>query len=162
MLATIQSLRLELQQTQRKLLATRTAPAAHDHNEQSLSSAAVAPMALVDIPTWLTELESSVKPLPHASEDIEKAMRADTLQVDMEVRPVNIPLLGGILGRIRIALHDLALFYVRRFAAQQAPINRLYGDWIWQLNQRCHIQQTQIQTLRTQVEALQARLNPPS
>ncbi len=67
--------------------------------------------------------------VPLASEaDIRAAMRRDALSVSLDARPVGIPVLGWMLYKIRMALHNLAFFYSQRLAERQTEINRLYGE----------------------------------
>jgi len=69
---------------------------------------------------------------------------------------------------LRLALHNLALFYVARLAKRQRAVNRTYGDWVLRLIQAGQQQQEQIDVLSAQVAVLQARLterghsSPPS
>jgi len=91
-------------------------------------------------------------------EQVENAMRSEALQVRLDVHSTGIPVVGGLMKRLRVALHNLALFYVDRLARQQAAINQTYGNWILRLVQLCQQQQEQIDLLNTQVNILQARL----
>jgi hypothetical protein len=100
--------------------------------------------------------------------EVEEAMRSDALQVKMDVRSVGVPIVGGVVRRLRATLHSLVLFYVGRLARKQVAINQAYGDWILRLVQMNRHQQEQIDVLSAQVAALQARLarskeaQPPS
>jgi hypothetical protein len=87
---------------------------------------------------------------------VENAMGGDALHVDLEVRGARVPLVGALLNRVRNALHSLPLFYVRRLAGKQAAVNETYGDWVLHLNRLSQQQQQQIESLRSQLAALQA------
>ena len=92
-----------------------------------------------------------------SNEKIEQAMKPNVLSIKMDVRPSTTPLLGGLIRRVRTALHDLTLFYVRQLAQKQAGINQAYGDRLLQLSRQVEDQQQQIEELMAQVAALQAR-----
>lgn len=70
---------------------------------------------------------TSVVPLASEAE-VRAAMRRDALAVPLDVRPVQIPVIGWFLYKIRSALHSLAYFYAQRLAERQTEINRLYGE----------------------------------
>lgn len=89
---------------------------------------------------------------------IAEAMRSDKIHVEMNVRLPRIPIIGGIIKRLRIALHDLVLFYVRRLAKRQLAVNQTYGDSVLTLLEICELQQEQINTLKMQMASLRARL----
>jgi hypothetical protein len=96
---------------------------------------------------------------------IEEAMCHTALHLEPEVRPVKVPIIGKFLSRLRYALHDLPLFYVRRLASRQVAINETYGQWILHLYRLQQHQQEQIEALITEWIALQAHLPadaPPS
>ena len=50
-------------------------------------------------------------------------MLHDQLQVKRFVSETNIPIIGGLVQRLRAALHQLVLFYVNQLAAQQIAVN---------------------------------------
>jgi hypothetical protein len=95
---------------------------------------------------WATEVE-----------EVENAMRSEALQVTLDVRTIRIPIIGGLIKRLRLALHNLALFYAARLAKRQRAINRTYGDWVLRLIQAGQQQQEQIDVISAQVAVLQAR-----
>jgi len=111
-------------------------------------------------------VETDVAALGQMAEDLDwqppaevvGAMRAKTLLIEMGVQPAGIPIIGGLVQRLRIALHNLALFYVRRLARRQTEINQTYGDWILRLIPMCRYQQKQIDLLGARVASLEARL----
>jgi hypothetical protein len=96
---------------------------------------------------WVTDVEG-----------VENAMRSEALQVTLDVRAIRIPIIGRLIKRLRLALHNLALFYVAQLAKRQRAVNRTYGDWVLRLIQAGQQQQEQIDVLSAQVAVLQARL----
>jgi hypothetical protein len=93
-----------------------------------------------------------------ATAAVKTAMQSDTLRVRPDMRPVGIPMLGGLLGRLRFALHSLVLFYVNRLGQAQTAVNQSYGHELLALNARAYQQQRELDALHEQVAALQARL----
>lgn len=87
--------------------------------------------------------------------EITRAMNQDALLLNIEVRPVKIPLIGGLLTRLRSAIHSLSLFYANRLAGKQTDINRLYGEQILELQQLIQSQQADLVGLRQQISTLQ-------
>jgi len=83
--------------------------------------------------------------------EIETAMRTGELQIDLDVRPSKTPLVGALLTRLRSALHSLPLFYVRRLAGKQAPVNHIYGEWLLHLYRLLCQQQDEIGSLSKQL-----------
>ncbi len=47
----------------------------------------------------------------------------DQTDVKLYVTPVNVPLIGGLLQRIRQMLHELVVYYVNKQAAEQIQFN---------------------------------------
>jgi hypothetical protein len=86
--------------------------------------------------------------------ELENARSPEALSVEANVRPITVPLLGGLLTRVRNALHNLPLFYVRRLAEKQAAINGIYGDWLLALNRQNQQQQARIQALSARLGTL--------
>jgi hypothetical protein len=91
-------------------------------------------------------------------QDLEDARQPEALKVKLDVRPTRIPVVGAFLHRIRVALHHIAIFYSARLAVKQARINWLYSDWIQHLYWLNRQQQQDVESLRSQVAALQNRL----
>ncbi len=95
---------------------------------------------------------------PHlsAAGDLESAiqasMRPDSLDQWLDVRPVNIPLIGGLLTRLRRSLHELVLFYVRRLADEQMKVNHVYGNALLTLDQAVRVQNSLLQPAAAQVD----------
>jgi hypothetical protein len=92
-----------------------------------------------------------------SSTEIENAMRSDALKVEPEVRSIGVPILSGLIQRVRTALHRLVLFYVSGLAKKQVVINQTYGDWILHMLSLQRFQQEQIDRLDAQLSALLSR-----
>ncbi len=159
MAAELRSVRLELRRVARMAqFATPATPAASGPVAEADGEETVDKAAWVGaLPTggqdgdlygrWAAELE-----------EVENAMRPEALQVALDVRAIRIPIIGALIRRSRLALHNLALFYVARLAKRQRAVNRTYGDWVLRLIQAGQQQQEQIDVLSAQVAVLQARL----
>lgn len=48
----------------------------------------------------------------------------DQLQVQMQVQKSAVPLFGPLLDKVKMALHQLVIFYVQQVAAQQMVFNK--------------------------------------
>lgn len=92
------------------------------------------------------------------SSDVQRAMRSDTLRIEFDVRSVAVPIIGGWIRRLKFALHNLVMFYLRQLAQKQTTVNRTYGEWIMYLVEMSERQQIQLDLLRAQVASLEARL----
>lgn len=62
------------------------------------------------------------------SRDLHEAVRHlslefDRVTVEMVLTETRLPLIGGLVQRVRGALHELVLFYVNRLAARQTRVN---------------------------------------
>jgi hypothetical protein len=157
--AELRSVRLELRRVARMArfapLVTRAAgePATEEDGEENVHRAAWVDALPIGGPggdlygRWATEVE-----------EVENAMRSEALEMTLDVRAIRIPIIGGLIKRLRLALHNLALFYVARLAKRQRAVNRTYGDWVLRLIQAGQQQQEQIDVLSAQVAVLQARL----
>lgn len=86
-------------------------------------------------------------------ENVREAMRRDTLHVGLEVRTPKIPLIGGVVRRFRLAIHNLVLFYVQQLAYKQHTVNQTYGDWIGQLLSLSQEQARQINDLYVRLDS---------
>lgn len=158
MAAKIQTVRLELHQTKR--LSQRFSHAkTNGHRSESQ------PEIEMDRPSTLPQPTSTPPLIPLDQElpwrppnEVEEAMREEALDISMDVRAANIPIVGSMVKRVRTALHNLTLFYTGRLAMKQAAINRTYGDWLLHLNEQNQRQQEQIANLTQQVLALQKRI----
>lgn len=107
------------------------------------------------------EIEPVAGPLPEAaSGSVDTTSKVERLHVEASIRPVRLPLIGGLLTRLRAALHTLPVFYVHQLAEQQVEVNRALGESVARMNQLLAEQQAQIEALGRQVQSLQARSGP--
>lgn len=107
---------------------------------------------------WKTsELDPYLEGWP--PQELEDAIESETLLPEMVLQPPRIPIIGGFLNRFRIALHNVAIFYVARLAERQGKVNATYGTWIERLVRHSHEQQEKIRVLTERVEALQGQLS---
>ncbi len=91
-------------------------------------------------------------------EEVEAAMRPEAIQIDLQVSPLNVPVIGWLIQLVRVYLHRVSLFYIHCLVNKQVPVNQTFGDWILQLSQLAQTQHEQIKTLNAQLEILQARV----
>lgn len=92
-----------------------------------------------------------------ANEPIAQAMKPDTLKLTIDVRPSPLPILGGLLRRMRAAFHNLTLFYLQKIAQKQTGVNQVYGERLLRLTYLVQQQQRQIEALRDRIAALGGR-----
>ncbi len=107
---------------------------------------------------WPPDEDRPLEFAPETMEQIEQVMQRDTLDVKVDARPVKIPLIGGLLQRLRIALHSLAHFYARELGQRQAPVNQLYGEQLLRLMYLANAQQQQLRQIDAYLVRRQARL----
>jgi len=143
--AAVQAVQLDIRRVGQ--LPTRegvmTAPA----TTNASSATPAAPTTQLD---WLTDDLASA----WSNESIENAMQPDTLKLKADVRPSTLPILGGIVRRVRAAFHSLTLFYLQQIGQKQTSVNQVYGDRLLQLSDLVQQQQQQIEALHAQVAAL--------
>jgi hypothetical protein len=61
---------------------------------------------------------------PHFYEHLyQAALDYDQVQIQMNLTPIAIPIIGPLLQKIRQKLHELVLFYVNQVAANQIRVN---------------------------------------
>lgn len=92
-----------------------------------------------------------------------EAARQEFLHQKMDMQPNGrpIPILNGIIRRLRTGLHNLVLFYVNKLGKEQTAVNQLHADWIQHLNALVRHQQEEIQQLTRQVAELQDKSAAP-
>ncbi len=88
--------------------------------------------------------------------DIEYAMRGEALHLELDLRPAAVPVIGGLVKKLKFALHDLVLFYTRQLAQKQTAVNRMYGEWMMYLIETCERQQIEIDLLRARLAAVES------
>lgn len=104
--------------------------------------------------TWLTsELSPYLENWP--PEDIEEAIEEEALSPEIVLTPPRIPIIGKLISRFRLAIHNVAIFYVAQLGDRQSKINATYGHWIERLIRHGHEQQEKIRVLTEKVEALE-------
>lgn len=91
--------------------------------------------------------------------DLNESSQPEFLHQKMDMQPNGrpIPILSGILRRIRTGLHSLAVFYVNKLGKQQTAVNQIQADWIQHLNALVRHQQEEIELLTERI----AQLEPP-
>ena len=57
------------------------------------------------------------------AQELEVLTRLSALEIQPHVQPSQLPVIGGLVTRIKQAAHQLVLFYVRNLAAQQNAFN---------------------------------------
>ncbi|MEJ2211194.1 MAG: hypothetical protein P8129_19430 [Anaerolineae bacterium] len=82
-------------------------------------------------------------------------VEVNKLRVEANIRPVRLPLVGGLLTRLRAALHTLPVFYTQRLAEQQMEVNRILGQSLERLTGLVAEQQVQLEALWRQLEDAQ-------
>lgn len=93
------------------------------------------------------------------TEALQATMQPDAIYQRMALTPSArpIPLLGGLLRRVRVGLHNLVLFYVNRLAKKQTAVNQEQADWILHLNALYRHQQEEIEHLSQRLAKLEQR-----
>ena len=76
------------------------------------------------------------------------ALSYDKIPLEMTLTENRLPLIGGLVQRLRAAFHSLALFYVNRLAAQQVHFNE----------QTARALSLLVRDLETEIRDLRARL----
>ncbi len=118
--------------------------------------------ALHDSAGWAGEVGLQPEEPTHARaipvSDIEQAMRRDALHLELDLRPAAVPVIGGLVKKLKFALHDLVLFYTRQLAQKQTAVNRTYGEWVMYLIETCERQQIEIELLRARLAAVESHL----
>ena len=150
--AAIRSLQLDVRRVS-QTLARRSAILATASGNTTGSESAVADQAEGSIDDAFP-LEFT----PEKTEQVEQAMQRSALEVKVDARAVKIPLIGGLLQRLRTALHSLAWFYAQQVGQRQAPINQLYGEQLLHLMHLANAQQQQLAQMDAHIVRLQARL----
>lgn len=85
-----------------------------------------------------------------------ESIRDASLPFEMEVHQSDVPLIGGLLNRIRRALHELVLFYTNKVVRRQTEINQLYSTVLQELVALNRAQAQEIALLRQHLQRLTA------
>ena len=96
------------------------------------------------------------------TKELSETAQPDFLQQQMDIQPNGrpIPILNGLIRRLRIGLHSLAIFYVNKLGERQTAVNQIQADWIQYLNAQVRHQQEELEQLMQQVTALQNKSTP--
>ncbi len=89
--------------------------------------------------------------------DIQEAM-TEKLDVKLEARPTNIPLLGAWVHRFKYEMHNLVIFYVRKLARRQTAVNQTYGEWLLYLDALNQHQDYQVRARLSELDRRLAKL----
>ena len=67
-----------------------------------------------------------------ANDDLLETMQLEAIYQKMDLQPTSrpIPVLGGLIRKFRVGLHQVALFYVNKLARRQTAVNNTHADWI--------------------------------
>jgi hypothetical protein len=82
---------------------------------------------------------------------------ADRIAVSQQVSEQRIPVIGGVLQRVRQALHQLVVYYVNMLAGNQIRFNESMATAVTSLVADLE-HETELASLQAEVQALQARL----
>lgn len=85
-------------------------------------------------------------------DEILNAMRPETITIPLQTRVIRWPLIGGLLTRLRIFYQRPAIHYTALLSERQAPVNRILGDRILNLEALVQEQQQQIEALKARIE----------
>jgi hypothetical protein len=78
--------------------------------------------------------------------------------VTLDVRPLPVPIAGRFIDRLRLALHRVSVYYVRRLAGQQGPVNVYQAGEVERLNRIVSEQQRRLAALEDEISRLRAQL----
>jgi hypothetical protein len=89
------------------------------------------------------------------TDEITDAMKPEAIHVDLQARPIQWPVVGWLLTKLKIFYQRPAFFYTQLLVNRQAEVNRTLGDRILQIESLLSLQQTQIEALKEQIDSLQ-------
>ena len=116
----------------RKVDTSSLADAASEQNSMQMESKG--PLASGDNGSPSVSINSSA--------DVYSAMARNALDVPIHTRPVNIPVIGFLLQKMRATFHSLVIYYITRLAQRQGDVNQIYGTHILVLMQEnAHLRQ---------------------
>lgn len=157
-IAKVQALQVEVRKAARLTLRVNA------HGDEPNRPVEIADGATYVATAVAIELDDDVtqrnEELSAAALSIDALMRAERLKLKVTAQPVRLPLIGGLLGRLRNALHSLTIFYTNRLGEQQSEVNQGYGEWLLRLYTQNQAQQAELRTLRAELQALQGQLTP--
>lgn len=142
MLTLLQEVSAELHQTRLQMGRMRlTSPSGQTRNAPNPAPASNAMVADLPAPTWDDETVHALQ-----------ATRDTKLEQKMDVRPVGVPIVGGLLSKLRAALHEVALFYVNRLAIRQSKVNGVYGEELLRLKHKTDRHDEQIRVMAAKID----------
>lgn len=71
----------------------------------------------------MTKLRGKALPPEFYEHLYQASMGYDQIDVQLDLGPANVPVIGGILQTVRRKLHELVLFYVNQTAVKQINVN---------------------------------------
>jgi hypothetical protein len=89
------------------------------------------------------------------TDEITDIMKPDAINVDLQARPVQWPVIGWLLTKLKILYQRPAFFYTQILVNRQAEVNRILGDRILQIESWISLQQAEIEALKEQIDSLQ-------
>ena len=107
---------LLLQQTAAELAATQ-------QQLRALGKASVGSLEALQMAQPLVSAPAASLP-----DDVMLALAHPIVYVELDARPSRIPVIGPLITRLRIALHRIALHYVRLYAGKQNSLNAVYSQ----------------------------------
>ncbi|MCC9075702.1 hypothetical protein FKZ61_006185 [Litorilinea aerophila] len=96
------------------------------------------------------DIGDRMKALDALAESIQDASHA----MEMEVRQSNVPIIGGLLNRLRRALHELVLFYANKIVRRQSEVHAAYYAVLQELISLNRAQAQEIAQLRLHLQSL--------
>ncbi len=85
--------------------------------------------------------------------------RADTIEVPFSLAKSKVPVIGGLLTRIRLELHGLVLFYVNSLAGRQVVFNLAVTNVLSQLIDELEKREDHIARLEAEAATLRQRVD---
>lgn len=81
------------------------------------------------------------------TDDLLATMQLDAIHQKMDLQPTRrpIPVLGGLIRKFRLGLHQVSLFYVNRLAKKQTAVNNTHADWLLYLHALIRHQQEEFE-----------------
>ena len=101
----------------------------------------------------------SASPIPERDKkDLRAVMDPDRLKLVLDMQPSTVPIIGSFIKRLRTALHNLVLYYIRLLAQKQRDVNQTLADWALYLDSVDRNQGDEVELLRNQMAMLHKRL----
>ena len=94
-----------------------------EHIMQSIREHVLAKKSAVSGREPMTKLRGKALPSEFYEHLYQASMGYDQIDVQLNLGPANVPVIGGILQTMRRKLHELVLFYVNQTAVKQINVN---------------------------------------